>query len=161
MDSSKLNDWLQVTGLFGVMGSLLFVGLQLKQEQEIARSVASQARTEANVQFLIESAANPLVASGLEKVSTGNESQVTYAERRAITMTNAAILFIYENIHFQYENGFIPEERWQATRRTIQGTLFNVPTLRSQFASNREQWSQSFGTVVDEIIAEIDAEALR
>ena len=36
MDSAKLNEWLQVVGLFGVIGSLVFVGLQIKQDRQIA-----------------------------------------------------------------------------------------------------------------------------
>ena len=36
MDSSKLNDWLQVVGLFTVVASLIFVAFQLKQTQQIA-----------------------------------------------------------------------------------------------------------------------------
>jgi len=46
MDSAKLNDWLQVIGLFGVIAGLAFVGLQMKQEQKIALSAAYQARVE-------------------------------------------------------------------------------------------------------------------
>lgn len=34
--STKLNDWLQILGMFGIMGSLVFVGLQVKQTDEIA-----------------------------------------------------------------------------------------------------------------------------
>ena len=34
MDSAKLNDWLQVVGLFGVIASLIFVGLQMKQDRD-------------------------------------------------------------------------------------------------------------------------------
>ena len=36
MDSGKLNDWLQVGGLFAVLGGLIFVGLQLMQDRQIA-----------------------------------------------------------------------------------------------------------------------------
>jgi hypothetical protein len=36
MDSAKLNDWMQVVGIFAVVASLVFVGLQMRQEQEIA-----------------------------------------------------------------------------------------------------------------------------
>ena len=36
MDSKKLNDWLQVLGMFGIMASLVFVGLQVKQTDVIA-----------------------------------------------------------------------------------------------------------------------------
>jgi hypothetical protein len=37
-DMSKINDWLQVVGMFGVIASLIFVGLQMKQAHEIALS---------------------------------------------------------------------------------------------------------------------------
>jgi len=36
MDSKKLNDWLQLVGLAAVVASLIFVGLQIKQSDEIA-----------------------------------------------------------------------------------------------------------------------------
>jgi hypothetical protein len=36
MDSTKLNDRLQILGMLGIIASLVFVGLQLKQTDEIA-----------------------------------------------------------------------------------------------------------------------------
>ena len=36
MDSAKLNDWMQVVGIFALVASLLFVGLQMNQSQNIA-----------------------------------------------------------------------------------------------------------------------------
>ena len=36
MDSKKVNDWLQISGMFGIIASLIFVGLQVKQADEIA-----------------------------------------------------------------------------------------------------------------------------
>jgi hypothetical protein len=38
LDAAKISDWLQVIGMFGVIASLVFVGLQMKQTQEIALS---------------------------------------------------------------------------------------------------------------------------
>lgn len=38
LDSAKLNDWLQVIGIFAVLGGLIFVGLQMKQDRQIALS---------------------------------------------------------------------------------------------------------------------------
>jgi hypothetical protein len=34
--SQKLNDWLQVAGMFGIIGTLVFVGVQMKQTQTFA-----------------------------------------------------------------------------------------------------------------------------
>ncbi len=36
MDSAKLNDWMQVLGMFAIVASLIFVGLQMKQSRDIA-----------------------------------------------------------------------------------------------------------------------------
>jgi len=36
--SKELNDWLQVIGLFGVLGGLIFVGLQLRLDRQVASS---------------------------------------------------------------------------------------------------------------------------
>jgi len=41
MDSAKLNDWLQVLGIFALVASLIFVGLQMKQTQEIGQGEAA------------------------------------------------------------------------------------------------------------------------
>ena len=38
LDSAKLNDWLQVIGIFAVLGGLIFVGLQMKRDRQIALS---------------------------------------------------------------------------------------------------------------------------
>jgi len=41
LDSAKLNDWLQVIGIFALVASLVFVGLQMKQTQEIGQGEAA------------------------------------------------------------------------------------------------------------------------
>lgn len=55
MDSAKLNDWMQVIGIFAVVSSLIFVGLQLRQEQEIAivDTYGSVAETDINLSVVI------------------------------------------------------------------------------------------------------------
>ena len=56
MDSAKINDWLQVVGLFGVMAGLAFIGLQLKQDREIAMAEAYHARADTTVALTMASA---------------------------------------------------------------------------------------------------------
>jgi hypothetical protein len=49
VDTAKLNDWLQVVGFFAVVASLVFVGLEMRQAQEISVSQAYQSRVTAVV----------------------------------------------------------------------------------------------------------------
>ena len=47
MNSAKLNDWLQVFGIFALVASLIFVGLQIRQDRDIATIEAMSARSDA------------------------------------------------------------------------------------------------------------------
>ncbi len=38
MDSEKLHDWIQIIGIVAVVASLIFVGVELRQEQGLARA---------------------------------------------------------------------------------------------------------------------------
>ena len=159
MNSGKINDWLQVVGLFGVVASLLFVGLQMKQDQEIAMSDAAQARAELTVHYLLESAGNPYILSAIVNRTAGSSEPVTSKEQASSDYQSVALLFIYENIHDQYERGFISEERWQGALGNVRGSLQvdSRTPVRSRYAATRDTWRESFRQVVDQLIAEIDA----
>lgn len=43
-DLAKIHDWLQVIGMFGLIASLIFVGMQIRQDRQIALSSIYQAR---------------------------------------------------------------------------------------------------------------------
>ena len=49
MDSTKLNDWLQIAGLLAIVASLVFVGLQVKQSQSIGEGAQAVAWMEVAV----------------------------------------------------------------------------------------------------------------
>ena len=81
MDAAKLNDWLQVIGLFGVIAGLAFVSLQLRQEQKIAMSTAYQARAETTIDLLLSTSENPYWLSAQSKWAAGNAESRTPEER--------------------------------------------------------------------------------
>jgi hypothetical protein len=159
VDSAKLNDWLQVIGLFGVIASLLFVGLQMKQDREIALSAATQARTETTIQNIMGLMSNPQYLSAVEKYLNGDDDDVTPIERFVVDRLGTTALFNFENVHFQYQQGFIPPERWSASRETLKGLLKTPFGPRRFYEVNPSTWRAPFQQVVDELIAEIDAEA--
>ncbi len=51
MDSAKLNDWMQVVGIFAVVASLIFVGLQMIQDRKIALAGQYQERSAMAVEY--------------------------------------------------------------------------------------------------------------
>ena len=46
MDSAKLNDWMQVVGIFALVISLIFVGLQMRQDRVLAAVESTRSRSD-------------------------------------------------------------------------------------------------------------------
>ena len=159
MDSAKLNDWLQVVGLFGVIASLLFVGLQMKQDREITLSSISQARTEATMQTINDHASNPYWMAAMAKVRTGNQASLTPEEQLALGMYGSAALYNFENLHLQYELGFVDHDHWLKARDTLKDIFSRGDGTRAEFERAPENWRTSFRQAAFDIIAEIDEEA--
>ena len=84
---------------------------------------------------------------------------MTTSERYNVRVQGAAALFNFENIHYQQQQGFVPAERWVATRETLKEFLRLPWGPREVFESNPDSWRTSFRQVVIELLSEIDAEA--
>ena len=130
MDTSKINDWLQIVGIFGVIASLIFVGMQLKQTQDIALAGTYNARASQTVEANAAAMAAPQFYSGMAKIYSGNREQLTAEEYIALEQESVVFLTIFENNHFQYEMGFLPEEHWQKNVEDIDCRM-TEPFLRS------------------------------
>jgi hypothetical protein len=156
MDSAKLNDWLQVIGLFGVIASLIFVGLQMKQDREIALTERFNARSDTTVQLYMSMADNPVLRTAREKIRNGAGDQLTEDEQAALTYLSQAALTIYENTHFQYVNGYIDDEHWNRTVARIKSDIVSG-NLRREYDNSRDQWRKSFQAVMDGLIYEVDS----
>lgn len=156
MDSAKLNDWLQVIGLFGVIASLIFVGLQMKQDREIALTERFNARSETTIQLYMSMADNPVLRTAREKVRNGARDQLTEDEQAALTYLSQAALTSFENTHFQYVNGYIDDEHWDRTVARIKSDIVSG-NLRREYENSRDQWRRSFQAVMDGLIDEVES----
>jgi len=147
VDQKKLSDWLQIVGMFGVNASLLFVGLQMKQSDEIALSATYQARTQMAIDQYLASSGNPQFTSATAKLYSGESDTITREELVALEYNFAATVVSWENQHYQFESGFLPEEHWRK----------NFESMRCMFSSSiyqglLEGWvfRPSFQKILDE-----------
>ena len=117
MDSAKLHDWLQIVGLAAVVGSLIFVGLQLKQADDIAFAE------------VLESAA----ARGTEQQALTADNAETWQKACLGAELTAAEKIIAGNVYFSYLQGnFNTWVRYQETGFGGTGSTF----LTDSFAAN-------------------------
>jgi hypothetical protein len=144
MDSAKLNDWMQVFGIFALVGSLVFVGLQMKQDRQIALSAAMQAKTDTTIQNIMGQASNPYYMSAVDKIETGDYASLLPSEKQAVHLLSNAMLLNFENYQYQYQNGYLPEERWKGTRNALKRNLQSSVGLRQLYESNPAVWGGRF-----------------
>jgi hypothetical protein len=151
MDSGKLNDWLQVVGMFGVIASLIFVGLQMQQTRDIAVSEAYQLRASAEADGIMAAAGIPHYVSGTAKLFAGRIEELTPEERVALSYGFGSQMTNWENDHFQYQSGYLSEEHWAKTLDNMKCD-FALPFHQEHI----EGWSyrKSFLDVVDQVILE-------
>jgi hypothetical protein len=146
MASEKVNDWVQILGIVGIIGSLVFVGLQLKQSQGIAIASQYQARLDS----IIAVKGNLLQSDSLIHVIRKVENGEPLGEMDIFVLDLAVgqAFDLWETNHFQYVSGFVSEEHWQGVLREIDMSLgkLYVPEF---WASNRLSYRESFAEIID------------
>ena len=155
MDSAKINDWLHVIGLFAVVASLIFVGLQMKQTDAIALSAIYQERAISSRETSLALASNPYFLSGSAKLYVGKQSELTAQEAIALEYDLGSYLVTMDNYHQQYEWGFLSEAHWSSTIAGVKCS-FEHPWYREVLKGLMQGWMYrpEFHAAIDEVMAD-------
>ncbi len=160
MNSEKLNSLIQVVGVFAVVASLIFVGLEVRQSREIAVSQAFQARAQTSAEAFLAFSEDERLVSVATKIRLGKDEAITEMEKTSLGYAMLAGLYLWENSYYQYQSGFASQDHWNRTRAGIRAFL-ESPLRRSIVASFLEQMRPEFAVEVSEIIAEFEVKPVR
>jgi hypothetical protein len=149
VDSEKLNNWLQLIGMAGVIGSLLFVGLQLKQTQNIAVSDTYQTRAYGSVESNMAKINSPILLSAEAKLWVGKLNDLEPEEIVALSHAFYGEMDIYENNHYQFNSGFLDEEHWQKNLAQLR-CIFSQPIYQEFWVP--KDYRKSFAVLIDGIV---------
>jgi hypothetical protein len=149
MDATKLNDWLQVVGMVGVIASLLFVGLQLKQSHDIAISNQYQARLDTTISIRGNLLQSDGLIDALRKDASGE--LLDEVDLFVIYAALGQTFDTWEAAHFQYLNGYLPEEHWQSTLREIPQVLGSL-RYAEYWENSRHSYRESFAEIIDPLV---------
>lgn len=169
MSPTKLKDWIEVVGIFALIASLVFVGMQMKQTQEIAIAEQYQARAIFGADHLSAFAENEtLLGTMVKDIEIAYESselgdsfvkdyEMFGAEYVTLEIIMASKgLVTMDNYYFQYQQGFMEEEAWAAFRYRFKKS-FEEDYYRYAFLGDPQQWRKSFQDLCNELLDEIGA----
>ncbi len=133
---SNLGKYFQIIGVLGVVASLLFVGLELRQSQKIATAATQQDR---NNSIITNIQTFTLVGHDWHSIALDNNLRYEFSEKEIVARNQYHIAwFIYENDFFHYSQGLMTETVWQAKLKAFEH-WYNICDMRDLY-QRRSVW---------------------
>ena len=147
MRKIDIQDLIQLLGMVGIIGSLIFVGLEMKQSQMIAQAGQNQERMGAAGDMV--NTLNEVVADFQSLVFENKRDYKDYLSEEEIIQRNLfhIFLFTYENDHFQYSRGLMPEDVWSAKLSAF-AFFYNNCEMRPIIETRIQYYSEDFLNII-------------
>lgn len=152
MNYERWKDLAELIGVLSIVASLVFVGLQLKQSQDIALAAQYNARAAVTQDMYVahlESGYDPAI--GLSK-SIDEMSPAEFTASKAFSNWSWTAI---DNYYFQHQAGFLPDETWHVMEGLIR-VLKDNELGRAVFEERKWTFRQSFIELVEEMWQESD-----
>jgi hypothetical protein len=172
MKTSK-KDLVEITGIFAVVASLVFVGMQLHLDRKVALADQYFNRAEsakADRRSLLESDdymrfkeeqwalgyRPPFWDESWEFAKRVKEGKVSVRSAYAEMTSSQLAIIGYDSVYFQYQQGLINEESWNLLRTNLKKTMARNKLVRAIYT----RYARSIlRPVIEEILREIELES--
>ena len=147
MKKIDLNTFVQAIAMLGVMGSLIFVGLQMRQSQELA--LAAQNTERANMRLAsIDSLAEQGMSYHTMLKQIYKMEPFTEDYRWLIENQGHAHWFIAENDYLQHALGLMDDNIWEARLAGFR-VIYNICEVRELYAIRRPTFDKRFVEMIE------------
>jgi hypothetical protein len=129
MKKVSLDVWIQLLGMIGVLGGLVFVGMEMQLSQRIAIAGQVQARTQMNVDRLLSPMEGNLDALRLWSPEIFSYASLNDEEKLITEAIHQWRFAMLENNFTQYQMGLFAEDYWIEAQERIE-LWYNACELR-------------------------------
>lgn len=137
--SGAAGRWAEIVGVIGVVASLVFVGIEVRQNTQAVRGATYQSLAESSMGLLFYMADHPELSAQLDAWGRGEELPAEESAR--VEAVVLAYLRHLENAYYQMEEGTLkPEllENWAGN------PTLSVPHFRDFWNQRRGAFSDGF-----------------
>ncbi len=150
---SKINEWVSLLANIGVIGSLIFLGLELRQNTDMIQSQTRDAMTEKQMQFYRGLYENDDVAdlwvlarNFPDDIEDGTSD---FWKWRFYWLTQ---LRMWENEWYQYQRGLFEEDEF-LNRLELWRGIVNQTKYTEEWKTLKYSFSPTFQAILDGLIA--------
>jgi hypothetical protein len=147
MRKVNLDVWIQLLGMIGIIFSLIFVGLEMRQSQRIALAGQTQERTAmgmANFMGFLESGIN------LDNVIRSEIENLSVEELGARRINAHNQWYIAENDFVQFQNGLMSAETYEAKKANLIDQMSHCD-LRPIYEFRKNYFSAEFIEMIESV----------
>jgi hypothetical protein len=146
----------QIVAVVGIFASLIFVGLQIRQNTKAIKATSHHAITDSfnAINNLILS--DPKVARIMRLTLAGSEA-FDEDERISANYMLLANMRIFETLYYQYKNGTLDKKLFDAELKTLKWVV-TLPGFLAWWPVNPISLSDEFRAFIDGLIRDAQAE---
>ena len=150
MNVERVNKWLMLAANIGVIASIIFLGLEIRQNTEALYSQSRQAILNSAQLEIFEIMNNTEIVTNVIK-----SGQLTQAELLKIHFFLSAAVRVREYSWLQYQNQIIDEEQWN-TELNVLGIILSANRTRKWWNTvGRDQFNPNFSKFVNKYLQDI------
>jgi len=150
----SFDTWIQLLGMLSVLAGLVFVGLEMRQSQQIALASQQQARTEIFTDIVNSVNESSDVSLYQILVKIRDNLALTESEKKIAENYALQTVWVFENDFIQYKAGLIDENVWEAKLLSMR-TVASLCHMRDAVEYLLQFTSLELSSLVD-IVPETD-----
>jgi len=139
----------EITGAAGVVVTLIYLAVQLRQNTKASQTAAIQTSMENSARFS-ELISTDEVLGNIFWLGLSNPEKLSASEMRSFVSVLNVFLRRESVAYYLYKQGVMPEELWAASVASLTGAL-NQPGLKVYLESSAESLPQEFREFIQDI----------
>jgi len=152
-------------GIAAIVASLIFVELQMRQSHEIALSETYQQRSARTAEAYFTLSENDAALAALIVANPGDTGNlpegVEPGEYLVFQYWFIGMMTVIENVHYQYQKGFMSEEGWLRSRNGLKRQMEINALVLPQLQAAKRNMSQPFLAEIERMESEVREEQNR
>jgi hypothetical protein len=140
----------EVVGILAIVASLIFVGLQMRQNHEIALVTLYQMRSDAARELGAAQLESDALLAIDAKVTRGQE--LSEYEEYVRSIPDFIFFNHFENSHHLYQLGYLTQEHWRSDLAAIRSFVKDNSRIEAYWEKNKSTYRTSYVIAVDQAL---------
>lgn len=148
MDLTQLANLGEFIGGVAVIGSLIFVGLQVRHSNHLAQGAAEIENGRMMMDYLRIGAEGDL--SSIYYKTYFDPDSTSHDERARFLWANGMWIHMVQAMFRQHQRGLLPDASWNPLMVTLANLLNTSPLIEELWTSNGMHFAEDFKSYIDE-----------